>query len=197
MSHYFTNDQVKSDIREIKIDILGTSFLFDVDYGVFSQKRLDFGTKILLEHVEIKPEFQKVIDMGCGYGPVAVILAQKFPNKAIFAYDINRRAVQLTKRNAIKNHVKIETNESNLFENVNVKGDIIISNPPIRAGKDVVFKLYAQAYQNLTTNGELWVVIRVQQGAESTKKKLLEIFDNCEPIYQKKGYRIFKAIKKG
>ncbi|MGI6781526.1 MAG: class I SAM-dependent methyltransferase [Acholeplasmataceae bacterium] len=195
MSHYFTNDNVKSNLREIKVDILDTSFSFDVDHGVFSYRGLDFGTKILIERAEIKPEFQTIIDMGCGYGPIAISLARKYPNKAIYAYDINRRAVELTKRNSLKNKVNVQTFESNLFENVKVNADVIFSNPPIRAGKEIIFKLYEDSYHNLNPNGELWIVIRTQQGAESTKKKLLEIFGNCETIYQKKGYRIYKSTK--
>lgn len=196
MSHYFTNDELKSDIREIKVDILDTSFFFDVDYGVFSQKRLDFGTKILIENIVIKDSHQTIIDMGSGYGPIAVAMAYQNPNKAIFAYDINRRAVDLTIRNAKKNNVSINAFESNLFSNVRVKADLILTNPPIRTGKQNIFKLYEEAFDNLNQNGELWVVIRVKQGAESTKNKLLELFGNCENAYQKKGYRIYRSIKK-
>ncbi|MGI6787502.1 MAG: class I SAM-dependent methyltransferase [Acholeplasmataceae bacterium] len=196
MSHYFTNDNVKSNLREIKIDILDTSFYFDVDHGVFSYRGLDFGTKILIENADINPNFKTVIDMGCGYGAIAITLARKYPDKAFFAYDINARAVELTKRNAIKNKVEVKAFESDLFSNVEVKADIIFSNPPIRAGKEVIFKLYEEANKNLNDNGELWIVIRTKQGAESTKKRLIEIFGNCETIYQKKGYRIYKSTKK-
>ena len=196
MSHYYTNDpNLKSDIKEIKVDILDTSFFFDVDYGVFSNKRLDFGTKILIEHATIDDDKKTLIDMGCGYGPIAISLAYQYPNKAVFAYDINARAVSLTKRNARKNNVKIEAYESNLFQNVKVNADVILTNPPIRTGKQNIFELYEQAYDNLNENGDLFVVIRAQQGAESTKKKLIELFGNCNSVYQKKGYRIYKCTK--
>jgi 16S rRNA (guanine1207-N2)-methyltransferase len=195
MSHYFTNDEVKSNLKEIKIDILDTSFYFDVDHGVFSYRGLDFGSKILIEQASIKESHKTVIDMGCGYGVIGVALARKYPNKAVYAYDINKRAVELAKRNAVKNNVNVQAFESDLFSNVKVKADVIFSNPPIRAGKDVIFKLYEDAYKNLSEDGELWIVIRTKQGAESTKKKLEEIFGNVETIYQKKGYRIYKSVK--
>ena len=196
MSHYYTNDpNLKSDIKEIKVDILDTSFFFDVDYGVFSNKRLDFGTKILIEHATIDDDKKIIIDMGCGYGPIAIAMAYQHPDKAVFAYDINTRAVSLTKRNALKNNVKIEAYESNLFQNVKVNADVILTNPPIRTGKQNIFELYEQAYDNLNENGDLFVVIRAQQGAESTKKKLIELFGNCNSVYQKKGYRIYKCTK--
>ncbi len=196
MSHYFKNDpNLKSDIKEIEIEILNNSFFFLVDHGVFSKKRLDFGTKVLIESVDIKDDKHTVIDMGCGYGPISIAMAYKYPNKAIFAYDINRRAVDLTRRNAWKNNVKIEVFESNLFENVKVNADVIITNPPIRTGKENIFKLYQDAYDNLNVNGDLYVVIRMQQGAESTKKKLEEIFANITTLYGKKGYRVYKCTK--
>jgi len=196
MSHYFTNDEVKSNLREIKIDILDISFYFDVDHGVFSYRGLDFGTKILIEQADIKEKHKTIINMGCGYGPISVALAWKYPNKAVYAYDVNKRAVELTKRNGFKNKVNIKAFESDLFSNVSVKADAIFSNPPIRAGKEVIFKLYEDAFKNLNEDGELWIVIRTKQGAESTKKKLDEIFGKTEVIYQKKGYRIYKATKK-
>lgn len=197
MSHYFVNDpNLKSDIRKIKIDIFDTSFTFEVDRGVFSQNRLDIGTKILLESFVMPTHAKTIIDMGSGYGPIAVTLASQHDDKAFFAYDINKRAVKLTSLNGKLNGVtNVNAFESNLFENVKVNADVILTNPPIRTGKENIFELYEKAYQNLNQSGELWLVIRNQQGAESTKKKIEEIFGNCYTIYKKKGYRVFKAVK--
>lgn len=197
MSHYFKNDpNLKSDIRTIKINIFDTSFHFEVDRGVFSQGRLDLGTQILLESFVMPESAKTIIDMGSGYGPIAVSLASLYDNKAFFAYDINLRAVKLTQSNAKLNGVSnVSAFESNLFENVKVNSDVILTNPPIRTGKENIFKLYEQAYENLNEKGEFWLVIRTKQGAESTKKKLEEIFGNCQTIYKKKGYRVYKAVK--
>ena len=196
MSHYFINDpNLKSEIREIKVDILETSFIFDVDYGIFSQKKLDLGTRILIENVKISEDKKTIIDMGCGYGPIAIVMANKYPDRAIFAYDINERAVRLTNINAKKNNVSVQAFQSNLFSKVKTKADVVISNPPIRTGKQNIFQLYEEAFVNLNQNGELWIVIRNQQGANSSKSKLIELFGNCESVYKKKGYQVLKSVK--
>ena len=198
MSHYFINDpNLKSEIRKIKVDILDTSFIFDVDYGIFSQKKLDLGTRILIENLEISFDKKTIIDMGCGYGPIAIAMANKYRDKAVFAYDINERAVNLTNQNAKKNNVLVRAFQSDLFSKVKVSADVIITNPPIRTGKQNIFRLYEEAFVNLNLNGELWLVIRNQQGANSSKTKLIELFGNCETVLKKKGYQVLKSVKTG
>ena len=110
--------------------------------------------------------------------------------------DVNPRAVLLAIDNAKKNNIEADIHESNVYENV--KGNTfsdIITNPPIRAGKKVIYKIFEEAYDHLAENGNLWVVIRKQQGAESAVKKIKEVFENCEIINKEKGYFILNAKK--
>lgn len=196
MSHYFKFDEnVKSHEKKMDIKIDNIPFSFYTDHGVFSKKTLDFGTRLMLENVLIKPKCKKAIDMGCGWGPIAIYLKKKHPNLLVEACDINERAVLLTKKNAKLNDVEIDVYLSDLFEEVKNKVDLVITNPPIRAGKEKVFKLYEEAFNHLNPGGELYSVVRVKQGAKSHERKLFEIFDNCTIIAKKKGYSVFISKK--
>ncbi|MDR4968953.1 MAG: methyltransferase, partial [Acholeplasmataceae bacterium] len=172
MSHYYTNDStLDHKVKSYDVQIKGTSFRFFTDLGVFSKDNLDFGTKVLLETIELEPNIQTVIDMGCGYGPIGLYVAKTHPDKKVFLYDINERALDLAKKNKIENHItNVEITQSFLFEKVNIKADAIITNPPIRAGKQIVFKLYEEAYQALNQGGILYVVVQKKQGAPSSVK---------------------------
>lgn len=197
MSHYYIND-LKLDhvIKSYDVQINGTSFRFLTDRGVFSRGALDFGTRLLLETVKLEEHIQTVVDMGCGYGPIGLCLAKTYPDKQVYLYDINQRALDLAKQNQNKNHIENVTIENSyLFKNVSISADIILTNPPIRAGKKVIYKLYEEAYENLNEGGLLYVVIQKKQGAISSVNKMQQIFNNCEAINIKKGYWILLARK--
>jgi len=197
MSHYFKEDkQLEHDIRkkEFFIDDIKLNLL--TDRGVFSKERLDFGTHVLLKNIKVKDNMKNMIDMGCGYGPIGLYLAKKYPDKNIFMYDINARAIDLANENKKLNHISnAEILVSNLFENCDITADLIVTNPPIRAGKQTVFKLYEQAYKHLNDGGHFYCVIQKKQGAPSTYNKLLDLFSNCEVLEKEKGYWILLSIK--
>ncbi|PKK97599.1 MAG: 16S rRNA methyltransferase [Tenericutes bacterium HGW-Tenericutes-3] len=137
-----------------------------------------------------------VIDMGCGYGPIGIYIGKAYPDKHVYLFDVNERAVEMALKNQKVNAVNnIQINVSNLFDQVNVKADVIVTNPPIRAGKQTVFKLYEDAYSNLNDGGVLYVVIQKKQGAPSSVNHLTSIFGECEVIEKKKGYWILFAQK--
>lgn len=197
MSHYFKEDkQLEHDIRkkEFFIDDIKLNML--TDRGVFSKERLDFGTHVLLKNIKVKDNMKNMIDMGCGYGPIGLYLAKKYPDKNIFMYDINARAIDLANENKKLNHISnAEILVSNLFDNCDITADLIVTNPPIRAGKQTVFKLYEQAYKHLNDGGHFYCVIQKKQGAPSTYNKLLDLFSNCEVLEKEKGYWILLSIK--
>jgi 16S rRNA (guanine1207-N2)-methyltransferase len=197
MSHYFLNDQtLKNQEKSYKINLFGLDFIFFTDLGVFSKDYLDFGSKLLIKNIDLKSQTKTVIDMGCGYGPIGLYVAKKYPNINVLMFDINERAVALAKKNIVENKVNnAVAHVSNLLSDVNVFADVILTNPPIRAGKEVVFKLYLESYSHLNSGGSLYVVIQKKQGAPSSLEKIKEIFGNCEMIDRDKGYWILFAQK--
>lgn len=197
MSHYYINDKnLKNNEAFFDVQIDGTSFRFYTNDGVFSKKDLDFGSYLLIKSALGLGTFSTVIDMGCGYGPIGIIYS-KFNNDAkVYMYDVNLRALDLARKNMILNNVSNAfAFESYLFEKVEVKADLILTNPPIRAGKSVIFKLYEDAHKHLNENGVLLVVIQRKQGAPSTMEKLKSIYNNVEVIEKKGGYWIISATK--
>jgi 16S rRNA (guanine1207-N2)-methyltransferase len=195
MNHYFTNDEtLDHDEKTISETFEGVSFSFATDAGVFSKDKLDDGSRLLLESVVVKECDRILIDMGCGYGPIGLILAKINPQLHCFLYDINRRAIALAQKNQVTNGISnVDIVTSNLFEKVSVKADIIVTNPPIRAGKKVVFKLYEDAREHLLECGVFYVVIRKKQGAPSSLDYLKTLFEDVSVINKRKGYWIIRS----
>jgi 16S rRNA (guanine1207-N2)-methyltransferase len=197
MSHYFINDStLDSNIKSYDVEINELPFRFYTDRGVFSKETLDYGTKFLLETIRLPEEIKSVIDMGCGYGPIGLYVAKSSPEKQVYLYDVNERAVALAVKNMKENEIKnAEVHQSFLFEYVNVKADAILTNPPIRAGKPTIFRLYEDAHLKLNNGGLLYVVIQKKQGAPSTVAKLESLFGNCTIVDKSKGYWVLLAKK--
>lgn len=197
MSHYYKDDEnLDHDIRKKEIYINDIKLEFYTDRGVFSKEKLDFGTHVLLKHVEVGPTVKTIIDMGCGYGPIGIYLAKENPDKEVYMYDVNSRAIDLATKNIELNHISnAKATQSNLFEKCDQKADLILTNPPIRAGKAMIFNLYEQAYDFLNQGGHFYCVIQKKQGAPSTYSKLVSLFNNCEIIAKEKGYWILLSRK--
>lgn len=196
MAHYFENDEnLRSKEQQILVNICDIPFQFMTDYGVFSKKGLDFGTRSLLETIDVSKIQGKVLDFGCGYGPIGIYIA-KTTNSEVHMIDINRRVLELARKNVSLNHVNVNIYESNIYENVKEKFDFIISNPPIRVGKEILYKILFQAKDYLNTNGELWIVINKDQGAKSVAKDLEKEYF-VDIVNKKKGFYIIKCKKKG
>lgn len=193
MEHYFTNnDHIKSELRSINYTILNTSFVFYTDNGVFSKNKIDFGTDLLINtYLKTNNTKKKILDVGCGIGVIGLTLA-KLTNSTVDLIDINKRSVHLTKMNIKSLKLNANAYTSNVYENVKEKYDIIITNPPIRAGKKVYMSILNEARDYLNASGELWFVIRAQQGAKTVEKQLEEKYI-VELINKEKGYYIFKA----
>ncbi len=196
--HYYTKDpKVRSDRQTISSDLRGTDLRFTTDAGVFSKGGIDFGSRLLVESFVMPDVSGDVLDVGCGYGPIGLTIATLFPERQIQMVDVNERAIALSKENAERNHVKNATVYSS--DGLSAVSDLdfaaILTNPPIRAGKDVVFSFYEKSYEKLRSSGELWVVIQKKQGAPSSMKHLEEIYGNVSVVAKRKGYYILRAIK--
>lgn len=195
MTHYFSdNTDLPHNYRRIDFNFNNLNFIFNSDSGVFSKTEVDYGTYVLLNVVKDQDIKGKVLDLGCGYGVVSIVLSKLFDIKAI-GVDINPRAVNLSKENAKLNKVDVNYFVSDGYSNVEDKFDEILVNPPIRAGKQVIYKMFNDSYDHLNTNGNLWVVIRKQQGANSAVNEIMSKFNNCQVIEKKKGFWILKAVK--
>ncbi|GAB7387306.1 class I SAM-dependent methyltransferase [Bacillaceae bacterium] len=195
--HYFVNRPASEhDRKEFTFTLRGKDYRFVTDAGVFSRERVDFGTRLLIETMEI-PKDARVLDMGCGYGPIGIVAADLAREGSALLVDINERAVELAERNIALNGIaNAQALVSDLYANVpDERFDRILTNPPIRAGKSVVQAIFCEGFSRLSPGGELWVVIQKKQGAPSAYAKLLEIFGRVDEIAKKKGYRVFRAVK--
>lgn len=190
MSHYFTNDDsIKSEIKKIDVRLKNHSLSFYTDNGVFSKKGLDFGTRTLLE--SLTPISGDVLDLGCGYGPIGIYVKKEFP-VTVDMIDINKRSLDLARKNAVLNGVDVHIIESNGYENIDKKYDYIITNPPIRVGKKILYSLLLEAKHYLKENGELWFVIHKDQGAKTVVKDMENTYQ-VEIINKNKGFYIIKC----
>lgn len=193
MSHYFTNDYVKSEEKTVKAKINGNEYSFKVDNGVFSKGGLDFGTRTLLENLDLEAIKGDVLDFGCGYGPIGIYVA-KNTDALVDMIDINERSLRLARKNAELNGVFVNVFESNIYENVTKKYDFIVTNPPIRVGKKILYEILFKANDYLKPEGEMWLVVNKGQGAKSLVKDLSEVYDT-EVVCKNKGFYIIKAKK--
>lgn len=198
MSHYFENDKnLKSEVRELSYKYDSSFFIFYSDNGVFSKNNIDYGSKLLIETYLKENDIneKRVLDVGCGYGFLGIMVS-RVTDSYVEMIDINKRAVHLTNMN-IKRYkdFKGKTYVSNVYENVEGKYDIIITNPPIRIGKEKLLEILIGAFDHLEDNGLLYYVIRKDQGALSIKKILEENSINVEIINRDKGYFIYRAKK--
>ena len=192
MGQYFSNDKLPSDIREIKCEVLGRKFTFLSDNGVFSKKGIDFGSRLLLSSIPMEEVGANVLDIGCGYGTIGIIV-KAFTNSHVDMVDVNKRAIALAEKNIKLNNVDdINVFESNIYSNVKDKYDVVITNPPIRAGKKVVYEILMDAKKYLKENGKLYLVIRKEQGAKSLISDLEKVY-NVVVLNRKKGYFIIKC----
>lgn len=191
MAHYFTNEETKSEIKEINILFQDKKYKMFTDNGVFSKKGLDYGTRALLEKIPYNELKGDILDFGCGYGPIGIIISS-ITNLEVDMIDVNFRSMKLAKRNALANNVKVNIFESNIYENITKKYDYIITNPPIRVGKEILYKILFGAKEHLKPSGELYFVINKDQGAKSVARDLEKDFQ-VTILDKNKGFYIIKC----
>lgn len=194
--HYYTeNPHSKVEKNTITYTFQKKTFTFTTSSGVFSKERIDYGSRVLIDAFE-EPEINgSVLDLGCGYGPIGILLASQFINRTITMVDVNERALRLAEQNCVANNVgNIAIVKSDgLKEVANQKFAAIITNPPIRQGKKVIYHMFEQASKSLLPGGELWVVIQKKQGAPSALAYLQTLFSKAEIVKKDKGYYVIVA----
>lgn len=196
MSQYFDNDKnIKSERKIIKFNFDNKVFSIYSDNGVFSKDRFDYGTRVLLNSVDIDKLSGNVLDLGCGLGVVGIILGTFNKGINIDMVDINERAIDLAKNNLVLNNVKANVFISDIYSNIDNKYDFIITNPPIRAGKNVIRGFLLGSYDYLKDAGILYFVMRKDHGVKSMIKELSAKF-NTSIVNKDKGFYVVLCTKK-
>lgn len=195
-NQYFNNNpNLASEPIYFEYYYLKNIIKFKSDNGVFSKHGIDFGTNLLIKTIKLD-NVKTVLDCGCGIGIIGLSLAKNNPEIHVDMIDVNNRAIALAKENAMTNKINnVNIFESNVYENVTKEYDMIISNPPIRAGKQVVHTILREGKNHLVKGGCLYIVIQKKQGSESALKALRETYENVEVLTKDKGYYIIKSIK--
>ena len=191
--YFAENPDAEHDIHELNVQLLGQNMTFLTDAGVFSKKMIDYGSQALLKCLDFHKQ-ESVLDVGCGYGTLGLTLVKAKEVKATLV-DINQRALDLARQNVNRNQVLATIFQSNIYQNVEGRFHHIISNPPIRAGKQIVHEVIAGSHAYLLDGGDLTIVIQKKQGAPSAKAKMEEVFGNCEILKKDKGYYILRSRK--
>lgn len=200
LEHYFTNNEnLKSELRTISYEVNNVLFSFTSDNGVFSKDKIDFGSlnlvKVLLKNYPKKNI--NALDVGCGYGFIGISLAKLLDSKFDMV-DVNNRAIHLANMNIKNNKVEARAFYSDALSGIDKNYDLIVTNPPIRAGKVVVEKILLDSLKHLNSDGELWFVIRKDQGAKSIINLLktdyeVTLVEKCKGFYVIKAKNVDKA----
>lgn len=198
MNHYYTNDPTLAhDEHQFTFDLAGNPLQFTADNGVFSKHTIDYGSRVLIDVVANRPlPAGALLDVGCGYGPIGLALAKHAPARAVTMTDVNERALGLAQRNAEANHItNVTILESDAYANVTGDFAVVVTNPPVRAGKAVVSAIIAGAADHLQPGGELFVVLQKKQGAPSALKLMKATYAAAEVVKKDRGYYILHATK--
>ena len=188
MGHYFTNEDLKSEIKKFEIGLNNQKFIFNTDNGVFSKGELDYGSYLLIKNV-LPIVKGKVLDLGCGYGAIGCIV-NKLTDSEVLMIDVNKRAVHLANMNIKENKLSnINAIVNDGVSNIKEKFNYIVTNPPIRVGKEILYNLIYSCKEKLEENGEIYLVIRKQQGANSFIKDMEKTFD-VKIVDKSKGFFI-------
>lgn len=197
MSHYYSEEQiVESKERIISFNLGNQSLNLTTDSGVFSKGGVDFGSDLLVKTFLEDASPDRILDVGCGYGTMGLMVAKHYPESTIHMVDVNERALSLSERNSKANNIRNTTiYKSDGLNEITEQFDAVITNPPIRAGKEVVHRILEDSAKVLNNNGALYVVIQKKQGMPSAKKKMEEVFGNVVVLKKDKGYYILKSVK--
>lgn len=196
MVHYFSEKQTsKLKLIKLKAFLRGNELEFFSGSGVFSVKKIDKGTEILVNNCLVK-EGTDILDMGCGIGVIGVAVKKAHPKCNLFMTDINRRAVKLARMNAELNDVDVRLFQGNLYEPLkDMKFNIILTNPPYTAGREVCYEIIEKAAEHLKPKGTLQLVARHQKGGKMLEKKMKEVFGNVKEVVKRSGYRVYLSEK--
>jgi 16S rRNA (guanine1207-N2)-methyltransferase len=195
--HYFAAlPKSEAKLGLIRTTLRGNSFEFLTASSVFSKKRVDLGTRLLIEAMAL-PETGNVLDVGCGYGAVGIAAATSNPRLRVVMTDVNARAVRLAKQNVEKNKVhNAEVRCGYLYEPVKeLEFRCVLSNPPVSAGMETVKAIITQAPKVMEREATFQMVIRSKIGAKTLPSVFNATFGNCMVLARKSGYRVLTAEK--
>jgi 16S rRNA (guanine1207-N2)-methyltransferase len=196
--HYFISSDISKELIEFDVDVFGFKLKLKSDNGIFSKNKVDLGTQILLKNIDYTNKLN-ILDIGCGYGIIGLFLAKKYPNSTVNMIDINEKAIYLTKVNSKLNNVSnvdIKTRDATVSIVGVKKYDLVVFNPPIKAGKEVIFKILDNVSNVLNKkSGKLLIVNKKTQGAPSTIKFLQSLFKVVKILDKKSGYYVIEASK--
>lgn len=195
--HYFSRKpKVKAQYGLIRAHLRGRFFEFLTASGVFSKKRIDLGTKVLIESMGL-PDTGNALDLGCGYGAVGIVAAAVHPKVCVYMVDVNEWAVRLSRENTKRNHVdNVVLRSGYLYEPVkDMLFDVILSNPPVSAGLKVVLPIIQQAPLHLNHDGSFQMVIRSKIGGKRLFGVMEETFGNAKVLAIESGYRVLLSKK--
>lgn len=191
--HYYSSLPTSaSHIREFSFTYREERILFETDNGVFSKNEVDAGSAVLLNALPEEME-GTLLDIGCGWGAMGVSLGKKYPALSVTMADVNERALELCRRNAEKNGVKAEILVSDACAAVEGSFSHVITNPPIRAGKQVIYRFFSEAAGHLAPGGALYAVIRKQQGAPSAIRYMQTLYAEVSVIERSGGYWVIRC----
>ncbi len=196
---YFTeNPTSQHDEHIIDYQVNGIDLKFTTDAGVFSKLRVDYGSGVLIKKMlDVDFPQNNILDVGTGYGPIGLFAAKFWPKQTVEMIDVNQRGLDLAKKNAELNHIdNVAIFVSDVYSNIapEKKYGLIVTNPPIRAGKTVVSNILSGAKSHLVSGGVLLVVIQKKQGEPSARKLLTKTFGNCTILKRDKGYYVLQAV---
>ena len=195
--HYFsTNPESKAKYGLIQTYLRGMPFELLTASSVFSRKRLDTGTRLLIETMQL-PGKGTVLDVGCGYGAVGIASARFNPGLHVIMTDVNARAVHLTQENIIRNGTtNAEVKLGHLYEPVEgLEFDVILSNPPVSAGLEIVAAIITKAPKVLSPKSSLQIVVRSKISGKTLPSVFQSAFGNCRVLSRQSGYRVLIAEK--
>jgi 16S rRNA G1207 methylase RsmC len=199
--HYFSASPASAEnFRQIRVDLDGRTFELTTAGGVFSPDRLDAGTAVLLANTPAAPVGGHLLDLGCGWGPVALTLAMQSPHATVWAVDVNERALDLVRRNA----AKLELDNVNAVVPDDVPDDVMFrsirSNPPIRVGKNELHGLLERWIPRLDERSDAWLVVQRNLGSDSLQRWLASTFERGYSVHRAatgRGYRVIRVRRHG
>lgn len=196
--YFATDPTAKHDEHVVDYHVGDIDLKFTTDAGVFSKMRVDYGSGVLIKAMqEVEFPEKNILDVGTGYGPIGLFAAKFWPKQKVEMVDVNERGLALAQKNAVYNQIEnVDIHSSDVYSDIHGQSfGLIVTNPPIRAGKKVVSAIIAEAKEHLTDGGVVLIVIQKKQGEPSARKLMQETYGNCEILTRDKGYYILKAVK--
>jgi len=193
--YYIENPKSKYVEYEVKTRIRNFDLYLKSASGIFSAKEIDRASKLLIEKAEL-PKKGKILDLGCGYGMIGIVASKVCPGCTVILTDINKRAIKIAKENVSLNRVNAHVLQGNLYEPVKgEKFDVILLNPPMVAGREIVLKMIHQSVEHLNTKGSLQIVARKTKGGAFLFAEMKTLFREVKVLARSGGFWVVKGVK--